>query len=121
MLRRLRRCDRSPGTRGSLLRLNRAARAAWLARLVPPLSYGQWAIPGAIVMCESHGQNLPPNSAGASGYYQDMPGTWAAYGGAAYAAQAYEATKAQQDEVNARIWNGGSGASQWVCASIVGW
>ncbi|MEA2145214.1 MAG: hypothetical protein QOG59_801, partial [Solirubrobacteraceae bacterium] len=37
---------------------------------------GGWAIPYAIVLCESGGQDLPPNSAGASGYYQIMPATW---------------------------------------------
>ncbi len=35
-----------------------------------------WAIPWAIVDCESGGQNFPPNSAGASGYYQIIPSTW---------------------------------------------
>ena len=34
---------------------------------------GPWAIPWPIVQCESGGQNLPPNSAGASGYYQMLP------------------------------------------------
>ncbi len=34
---------------------------------------GGWAIPYSIVLCESGGQNLTPNSAGASGYYQILP------------------------------------------------
>ena len=72
-----------------------------------------WVIPTYIVMCESKGQNLPPNSAGASGYYQDLPSTWRAYGGRT--ANAYEASKEEQDRVNARIWREG-GASQWVCS-----
>ena len=41
----------------------------------PPRSLGPggpWAIPWPIVQCESGGQNLPPNYAGASGYYQFM-------------------------------------------------
>ena len=42
---------------------------------------GPWAIPWAIVQCESGGQNLPPNSAGASGYYQFLPSTWRGLGG----------------------------------------
>ncbi|MGI8921192.1 MAG: transglycosylase family protein [Solirubrobacteraceae bacterium] len=79
---------------------------------------GGWAIPYAIVLCESGGQNLPPNSAGASGYYQIVPGTWKLFGGSGPAA--YLASKSEQDAVAARIWNGGAGASNWVCAGIVG-
>lgn len=79
---------------------------------------GGWAIPYAIVLCESGGQNLPPNSAGASGYYQIIPSTWAAFGGAGPAA--YLASKAEQDAVASRIWDGGRGASNWDCAAIVG-
>jgi septal ring factor EnvC (AmiA/AmiB activator) len=78
---------------------------------------GGWVIPYAIVLCESGGQNLPPNSAGASGYYQIIPGTWSLYGGSGPAA--YLASKSEQDAVASRIWNGG-GASQWDCAAIVG-
>jgi septal ring factor EnvC (AmiA/AmiB activator) len=78
---------------------------------------GGWAIPYAIVLCESGGQNLPPNSAGASGYYQIIPGTWKLFGGTGPAA--YLASKAEQDAVAARIWRGGAGASDWVCAGIV--
>jgi septal ring factor EnvC (AmiA/AmiB activator) len=79
---------------------------------------GGWAIPYSIVLCESGGQNLPPNSAGASGYYQIMPATWRLFGGSGPAA--YQASKSEQDAVASRIWNGGSGASNWVCAGIVG-
>jgi peptidoglycan hydrolase CwlO-like protein len=79
---------------------------------------GGWAIPYAIVLCESGGQNLPPNSAGASGYYQILPSTWKLFGGTGPAA--YLAGKAEQDAVAARIWRGGAGASNWVCAGIVG-
>lgn len=79
---------------------------------------GGWAIPWAIVDCESGGQNLPPNSAGASGYYQIIPSTWTGFGGSGPAA--YLTSKAEQDAVAARIWNGGAGASDWVCAGIVG-
>jgi peptidoglycan hydrolase CwlO-like protein len=76
-----------------------------------------WAIPNQIVTCESGGQNLPPNGAGASGYYQIMPGTWKQYGGTGSAA--YQATRSEQDAVARRIWRG-SGPSAWVCAGIVG-
>jgi septal ring factor EnvC (AmiA/AmiB activator) len=79
---------------------------------------GGWAIPYQIVLCESGGQNLPPNGAGASGYYQILPATWKLFGGSGPAA--YLASKAEQDAVASRIWRGGSGASNWVCAGIVG-
>jgi septal ring factor EnvC (AmiA/AmiB activator) len=79
---------------------------------------GGWAIPYSIVLCESGGQNLPPNSAGASGYYQIMPATWKLFGGSGPAA--YLTGKSEQDAVASRIWNGGAGASNWVCAAIVG-
>ncbi|MBV9802787.1 MAG: transglycosylase family protein [Solirubrobacterales bacterium] len=79
---------------------------------------GGWAIPYAIVLCESGGQNLTPNSAGASGYYQILPSTWKLFGGTGPAA--YLAGKSEQDAVASRIWNGGAGASNWVCAGIVG-
>jgi septal ring factor EnvC (AmiA/AmiB activator) len=79
---------------------------------------GGWVIPGSVVQCESGGQNLPPNSAGASGYYQIMPATWRQYGGTGSAA--YQASQAEQNAVAQRIWNGGSGASNWVCAGMVG-
>jgi hypothetical protein len=77
-----------------------------------------FVIPWSIVQCESGGQNLPPNSAGASGYYQIIPPTWKGDGGTT--AQAYQASKAEQDIVAARIWDGGAGARNWVCAGIVG-
>ncbi len=79
---------------------------------------GGWAIPYPIVLCESGGQNLPPNSAGASGYYQIIPSTWAGFGGTGPAA--YLASKAEQDAVASRIYNGGAGVSNWDCAAIVG-
>ncbi len=82
-----------------------------------PLTAG-WAIPVQIVLCESGGQDLPPNSAGASGYYQIIPSTWRGFGGRGPAA--YLAPKAEQDAVASRIWNHGAGARNWVCAGIVG-
>jgi septal ring factor EnvC (AmiA/AmiB activator) len=103
-----------------------AAERAAAAAAQTPASYsgpalgpsGGWAIPYAIVLCESGGQNLPPNYAGASGYYQIMPATWKLFGGTGPAA--YLASKAEQDAVASRIWRGGAGASNWVCAGIVG-
>lgn len=96
-----------------------AANAAAPSSAGPALGpSGGWAIPYAIVLCESGGQNVPPNSAGASGYYQIIPSTWSLYGGTGPAA--YLASKGEQDAVASRIWNGGAGASNWVCAGIVG-
>jgi len=79
---------------------------------------GPWAIPWPIVQCESGGQNLPPNSAGASGYYQFLPSTWKGLGGST--PNAYQASKAEQDRLAGRLWNGGKGAGNWVCAGLVG-
>ena len=79
---------------------------------------GPWAIPWPIVQCESGGQNLPPNSAGASGYYQMLPSTWKGLGGSTPAA--YQASKGEQDRLAATLWAGGAGAHNWVCAGLVG-
>jgi septal ring factor EnvC (AmiA/AmiB activator) len=78
---------------------------------------GPWAIPWAIVQCESGGQNLPPNFAGASGYYQFMVATWKGLGGST--PQAYQASKAEQDRLASKLWAGGAGRDNWVCASLV--
>lgn len=77
-----------------------------------------WAIPWAIVQCESGGQNFTPNSAGASGYYQFMQATWKGLGGSTK--HAYQASKAEQDRLAAKLWAGGAGAGNWDCAAIVG-
>jgi len=79
---------------------------------------GPWAIPWAIVQCESGGQNLPPNPASASGYYQFLDSTWKGLGGSTK--HAFQASKAEQDRLAARLWAGGAGAGNWVCAGIVG-
>ena len=78
---------------------------------------GPWAIPWPVVQCESGGQNLPPNSATASGYYQITDDTWHGLGSTKHA---YQAPKAEQDRRAAQLWNGGAGASNWVCAVLVG-
>jgi len=79
---------------------------------------GPWAIPWPIVQCESGGQNLPPNGAGASGYYQFLVSTWRGLGGST--PQAFQASKAEQDRLATQLWAGGSGARNWVCAALVG-
>jgi hypothetical protein len=122
------RCQRNPAAQGFVraydhlqagrLKARIAAAAAQRATAATQSSGagGGWAIPSSVVQCESHGQNVGPNGAGASGYYQIIPSTWLAYGGGQYASQAYEATAAQQAAVASRIWDGGAGAGQWVCA-----
>jgi hypothetical protein len=47
-----------------------------------------------------------------------MPGTWKMYGGSGTAA--WLASPGEQAAVAQKIWSGGSGASNWVCAGIVG-
>jgi peptidoglycan hydrolase CwlO-like protein len=79
---------------------------------------GPWAIPWPVVQCESGGQNLPPNSATASGYYQITDPTWSGLGGSTK--HAFQGSKAEQDRLAARLWAGGSGAHNWVCATLVG-
>ncbi|HEV3000821.1 MAG TPA: transglycosylase family protein, partial [Solirubrobacteraceae bacterium] len=96
----------------------RAMAAATTAGAPAGVPTGGWAIPWPIVQCESGGQNLPPNSAGASGYYQIMPATWRGMGGRG--PHAYLRPKAEQDAVAAALWDGGRGAGNWVCAGLVG-
>jgi hypothetical protein len=94
---------------------------AWPGLGGPGALGGPWVIPTPIVMCESGGINRPPNSAGASGYYQIIPSTWALFGGTAYAPAAWRAPKSIQDLIAARIWNGGAGWANWDCAKMVQW
>lgn len=73
----------------------------------------RWVIPEAIVICESKGVNLPPNSASAAGYYQIIASTWRENGGSP-PSDASQHSKAEQDAVAKRIWDTG-GPGQWVC------
>jgi peptidoglycan hydrolase CwlO-like protein len=75
--------------------------------------FGDWAIPQAIVMCESGGNFDAVNaSSGAGGAYQILPSTWRLYGGSG---APQDASPQQQSSVASQIWED-SGASAWVCA-----
>lgn len=74
---------------------------------------GSWAIPQAVVMCESGGNlgALNPSS-GAGGAYQILPSTWKAYGGKGLP---HNAAPAEQHRIARQIW-ADSGSGAWVCA-----
>jgi len=87
-------------------------------RLTPYLGpHGsRWAIPCAIVACESRGNFRAYNGVlGAGGAYQVIPGTWAAYGGRRFAPVAQAASRYGQHVIASRIWAGGRGRGQWAC------
>jgi peptidoglycan hydrolase CwlO-like protein len=74
---------------------------------------GDWAIPQAIVMCESGGSFDAVNpSSGAGGAYQILPSTWDSYGGDGLP---QNASAKQQHDIASQIW-ADSGGSAWVCA-----
>jgi peptidoglycan hydrolase CwlO-like protein len=75
--------------------------------------FGDWAIPQAIVMCESGGNFGAVNpSSGAGGAYQILPSTWRLYGGRG---APQSASPQQQSSIASQIW-ADSGPSAWVCA-----
>lgn len=77
------------------------------------LQFGNWAIPEAIVMCESGGNFAALNpSSGAGGAYQILPSTWASYGGKGLP---HRAAPAEQHRIAAMIW-ADSGPAAWVCS-----
>jgi peptidoglycan hydrolase CwlO-like protein len=74
---------------------------------------GNWAIPEAIVMCESGGNfNAVNSSSGAGGAYQILPSTWRLYGGSG---SPQDASPSLQSQIAAQIWRD-SGSSAWACA-----
>ncbi len=74
---------------------------------------GSWAIPEAIVMCESGGNFRAVNpSSGAGGAYQILPSTWRLYGGQGLPENA---SPAEQSRIAAEIW-ADSGPGAWECA-----
>lgn len=81
-------------------------------RLTPYAGPGgtRWAIPWYIVACESGGSWGAYNPSGAAGPYQIMP-MW----GRPWPANTASARLAHH-RIAARIWAGGSGASNWACA-----
>jgi peptidoglycan hydrolase CwlO-like protein len=75
--------------------------------------FGDWAIPQAIVMCESGGNFGAVNpSSGAGGAYQILPSTWSLYGGSG---SPQSASPQRQSQIASQIW-ADSGASAWACA-----
>jgi peptidoglycan hydrolase CwlO-like protein len=74
---------------------------------------GNWAIPQAIVECESGGNfNAVNPSSGAGGAYQILPSTWQMYGGSG---APQNASPSQQSAIASQIW-ADSGPSAWECA-----
>jgi peptidoglycan hydrolase CwlO-like protein len=74
---------------------------------------GNWAIPQAIVMCESGGNfNAVNPSSGAGGAYQILPSTWRLYGGSG---APQDASPSEQSSIASQIW-ADSGPSAWACA-----
>jgi peptidoglycan hydrolase CwlO-like protein len=75
--------------------------------------FGDWAIPQAIVMCESGGNFGAVNpSSGAGGAYQILPSTWRMYGGNG---SPQSASPEEQSRIASQIW-ADSGSSAWACA-----
>ena len=108
-LRELRRQARRPGQARKRFR---HVRAQWRfhRRIDRVTVYGKWSIPWYVVACESGGSWGAYNPSGAAGPYQVMP-EW----GRPWPADSV-ATMAEHHVIAARIWAGGSGASNWVCA-----
>ena len=84
----------------------------------PAGTVNQWfdgfAIPKAIVMCESGGNYGALNpSSGAGGAYQMLPETYKGLGGK-YKAP-HLAPKSEQDRLAAKLWADGQGRGNWEC------
>lgn len=77
----------------------------------------QW---DTIAQCESTGQwSLPYGPGGSTGGLQIQDRTWDAFGGAAIAPHAYQATKTQQIAVAEKILKV-QGSQAWTCAAKTG-
>lgn len=105
--------DRMAGWADQVQRLERISAAEAAEEVASWGGTGDWAIPEAIVMCESGGNYSALNpSSGAGGAYQILPSTWELYGGKGLP---HEASPAEQDAIAAQIW-ADSGPGAWVCA-----
>lgn len=71
---------------------------------------GRFAVPCYIIRCESRGSWTAYNRSGAAGPYQIMP-----MHGRPWPAHTQRARLAHH-RIAARLWRGGAGASNWVCA-----
>lgn len=81
-----------------------------LRRIAPyPGGGTYWAVPYYIVLCESGGSWSAANPSGAVGPYQLLG--W----GAPYPARTWR-EKMENHRIAARVYAGGAGASNWVCA-----
>jgi septal ring factor EnvC (AmiA/AmiB activator) len=104
---------RMAGWADEVQRLERVSAARAEEEVATWSGTGDWAIPEAIVMCESGGNYSALNpSSGAGGAYQILPSTWALYGGKGLP---HEASPGEQDAIAAQIW-ADSGPGAWVCA-----
>ena len=75
---------------------------------------GDYTIPQSIVMCESGGNyNALNPSSSAGGAYQFLPDTYRGLGGRFKAP--HLAPKWEQDQLAAKLWNGGAGRGNWEC------
>jgi hypothetical protein len=82
-----------------------------LKRLTPYVcSFGRSAIPCYIVMCESRGRWTALNRSGAAGLYQLMP-----MHGRPFPVRT-SADRLAHHRIAHRLWRGGAGAGNWVCA-----
>lgn len=90
----------------------RAKRDARAVRALTPYRcrFGRSAIPCYVVRCESRGRWTAYNASGAAGIYQIMP-----MHGRPWPANTRRARLAHH-RIAARLWRGGAGASNWVCA-----
>lgn len=120
-LRHRKRCARTYRKREKMVALEQAERRAFreyrrqqrAAGSVTPYdcgAAGRWAIPCYIVACESGYSWGAYNPSGAAGPYQIMP-EW----GRPWPANS-AAARLEHHRIAARIWAGGSGASNWACA-----
>jgi hypothetical protein len=112
-LRHFAHCARTPAKERrirSIIEQVKKEREAAKAELDSLTPYGQWAIPEYIVACESGGDWGAYNPSGAAGPYQLMP-----VHGRPWPITS-EADRIAHHRIAGNLWNGGAGASHWVCA-----